>query len=69
MFSQLIQLQSPLQTGFSADLLVSGTPPLAFFAGSEHSELTAAVAKFIRNLPNDIGGTGGPQANVYTVFR
>lgn len=62
MFSQLIQLQSPLQTGFSADLLVSGTPPPAFFAGSEHSELTAAVAKSsLGTYQMTSGGLGVPR--------
>lgn len=47
---------------FSADLLVSGTPPPAFFAGSEHSELTAAVAKSsLGTYQMTSGGLGVPR--------
>lgn len=29
---------------------------------------TIVVREWLRNLPSDMGGTGGPQASVYTVF-
>lgn len=42
--------------------------PLREVAGSEGAQHTLHTLTLINNLPNDRGGTGGPQANVYTVF-
>lgn len=64
-FSLFTQLQRPLKKtclGFFADLLFCLVP----FTWSE------SLRKFLKvqmlHLPNDSGGTAGPQASVYTVF-